>query len=191
MIMIIWRISGIRCDWNVNIWNGAIFSRLQLVKHTYLSLTMFIFGCRCTVLSHSKCCTPIRQTHLSRDGTVLLCVCDDASIWRWDRMRWTAGGGGGVNERVRGWMEGRMDGANVETHFVLELQLYAKSLYCNSSSDAIWRHWSDSTLGQVMAWCLMAPSHYLNQCWLISKKVQWHLSEDNFTQGTSAINRYT
>ena len=24
-----------------------------------------------------------------------------------------------------------------------------------------------STLVQVMAWCLMAPSHYLNQCWLI------------------------
>ena len=23
-----------------------------------------------------------------------------------------------------------------------------------------------STLVQVMAWCLMAPSHYLNQCWL-------------------------
>ena len=24
---------------------------------------------------------------------------------------------------------------------------------------------SGSTLAQVMAWCLMAPSHYLNQCW--------------------------
>ena len=26
---------------------------------------------------------------------------------------------------------------------------------------------SGSTLAQVMAYCLMAPSHYLNQCWLI------------------------
>ena len=25
---------------------------------------------------------------------------------------------------------------------------------------------SGSILAQVMAWCLMAPSHYLNQCWL-------------------------
>ena len=40
-------------------------------------------------------------------------------------------------------------------------------------SDAIWRHRSESTLDQVMACCLTAPSHYLNQCWLISK-VPWH-----------------
>ena len=31
-------------------------------------------------------------------------------------------------------------------------------------SDAIWRHKSGSTLAQVMACCLTAPSHYLNQC---------------------------
>ena len=34
-------------------------------------------------------------------------------------------------------------------------------------TDAIWRHRSGSTLAQVMACCLTAPSHYLNQCWLI------------------------
>ena len=34
-------------------------------------------------------------------------------------------------------------------------------------SDAIWRHGSWSTLVQVMVCCLTAPSHYLNQCWLI------------------------
>ena len=38
-------------------------------------------------------------------------------------------------------------------------------------SDAIWRHRSGSTLAQVMACCLTAPSHYLNQCWLIISKV--------------------
>ena len=38
-------------------------------------------------------------------------------------------------------------------------------------SDAIWRHRSGSTLAQVMACCLMAPSHYPNQCWLIISKV--------------------
>ena len=42
-------------------------------------------------------------------------------------------------------------------------------------SDAIWRHKSGSTLAQVMTCCLTAPSHYLNQCWLIISKVEWHL----------------
>ena len=32
-----------------------------------------------------------------------------------------------------------------------------------------------------MACCLMAPSHYLNQCWLIINKVSWHSCEGNFT----------
>ena len=55
--------------------------------------------------------------------------------------------------------------------------------------NAIWRHESTSTLVQVKARCLMAPSHYLNQCWLIISKVQWHSSEGNFTTDTSATNR--
>ena len=38
-------------------------------------------------------------------------------------------------------------------------------------SDTIWRHRSGSTLAQVMACCLTAPSHYLNQYWLIISKV--------------------
>ena len=49
-------------------------------------------------------------------------------------------------------------------------------------SDTIWRHKSGSTLAQVMACCLTTPSHYLNQCWLINSKVQWHSSECNFTR---------
>ena len=57
-------------------------------------------------------------------------------------------------------------------------------------SDTIWRHKSGSTLDQVMACCLMAPSHYLNQCWLIISKVQWHSSECNFTRDTSAISHW-
>ena len=31
---------------------------------------------------------------------------------------------------------------------------------------AMWHWWSLSTLVQAMAWCLTAPSHYMNQCWL-------------------------
>ena len=44
-------------------------------------------------------------------------------------------------------------------------------------SDVIWQQKSGSTLAQVMASCLTAPSHYLNQCWLIISKVLWYLSE--------------
>ena len=55
-------------------------------------------------------------------------------------------------------------------------------------SDAIWRHRSGSTLTQAMACCLMAPSHYLNQCWLFISDVHWHLSEGIFIIDTSAIN---
>ena len=41
------------------------------------------------------------------------------------------------------------------------------------SIDTIWRHGTGSTLAQVIACCLMAPSHCLNRCWLIISKVQW------------------
>ena len=45
-------------------------------------------------------------------------------------------------------------------------------------SDAIWghttRHRSGSTLAQVMACCLAAPSHYLTQCWLIIRESSDH-----------------
>ncbi|XP_053971344.1 polycomb protein EED-like isoform X2 [Hylaeus volcanicus] len=40
---------------------------------------------RCYSLQHPRCTVPIRQTSLSRDGSVLLCVCDDATVWRWNR----------------------------------------------------------------------------------------------------------
>ena len=57
-------------------------------------------------------------------------------------------------------------------------------------SDTIWRY--GSILAQVMACCLMAPSHYLNQCWHIIRlsKVQSHSSGNHFTQDTSAINHW-
>ena len=54
-------------------------------------------------------------------------------------------------------------------------------------SDAIW-HWrSWSTLVQVMACCLTAPSHYLNHCWLIIIMVQWCSCEGNFAWDIMAI----
>ena len=52
--------------------------------------------------------------------------------------------------------------------------------------DAIWWQRSGSTLAQVMACCLTATNHYLNQCWHIIM-VQWHSYEGSFTIDTSAI----
>ena len=62
------------------------------------------------------------------------------------------------------------------------------SAHSLGSGDAIWWQRSGTTLAQVMAWCLTAPSHYLNQCWLIISKVQWHSSDGNFIRDTSASN---
>ena len=44
-------------------------------------------------------------------------------------------------------------------------------------SNAIRQQGNESTLVQVMACCLTAPSHYLNQSWLIISMVLWHSSE--------------
>ena len=44
-------------------------------------------------------------------------------------------------------------------------------------SDAKWQSRSGSTLAQVMAHFLMAPSQYLNQCSLIISEVLWPSTE--------------
>ena len=50
-------------------------------------------------------------------------------------------------------------------------------------SDAMSQHKSGSTLAQVMACCLTAPSHYLNQCFHIinltlGNKIHWYLKQN-------------
>ena len=59
----------------------------------------------------------------------------------------------------------------------------------NSSwpSDTIWQQGSGSILAQVMACCLTAPCHYLNQCWLIISEVMWHSPEGNSTVNAQDI----
>ena len=54
-------------------------------------------------------------------------------------------------------------------------------------SDATWLQRSGSTLAQVMAWCLIAPSHYLNQSWPLMNEVLWHLPKNNFKAHTQDI----
>ena len=67
-------------------------------------------------------------------------------------------------------------------------QFIAHVVFREVSWETLFRHRSGSTLAQVMACCLTAPSHYLNQCWLIISKVQWHSSENNCTRDSSAPN---
>ena len=58
-----------------------------------------------------------------------------------------------------------------------KLKSYMISLNSLWPCDAIRQQGTESTLAQVMACCLKAPSNYLNQCWLIISKFLWHSSE--------------
>ena len=68
--------------------------------------------------------------------------------------------------------------------------LYPDTLEINSlwPCDAMWRQRTGSTLAQVMACCLTAPSHYLNQCCLLMNLVLWHPPENNYIGISQNIN---
>ena len=54
-------------------------------------------------------------------------------------------------------------------------------------SDATWQYKSGSTLAQVMVFCLTAPSHCLNHCWLLISEILWLEPKRNFTEKHRAI----
>ena len=54
--------------------------------------------------------------------------------------------------------------------------------------DAIWWHRSMSTLAHLMACCLTAPSHYMNQCWLIISHLLWYSPKSYFIGIAQDIN---
>ena len=47
--------------------------------------------------------------------------------------------------------------------------------------------WHPRILIQIIACCMMAPRHYLNQCCIIISKSLWHLPEGNFTGNAQDI----
>ena len=57
-------------------------------------------------------------------------------------------------------------------------------------SSATWQHRFGSTLVHVMACCLTATSHYLDQCWLLIREVLWLSPESNFKGTAKATFRY-
>ena len=64
------------------------------------------------------------------------------------------------------------------------------SVTCAKLIVASWCHRSGSTLGQVKACCLTAPSHYLNQYWLIFGDVKRYSLESDFTTSVHATILY-
>ena len=77
-------------------------------------------------------------------------------------------------------------GLKRKASFSFWCMMQQKHSYLNSlrPSDAIchWRSWSTLVKLHVMACCLMAPSHYLNQCWLIISEILRHSPEGNFAE---------
>ena len=74
-------------------------------------------------------------------------------------------------------------------YFIMFLKINSApgSPYCG----AIWWDRTWSTLAQVMACCLKAPSHYLNQCWFLISEVLWHSHESNFIASARTSIPYT
>ena len=96
-----------------------------------------------------------------------------------------------VNEAPHGgvWSIHFMKKTRVDTVKKQKKKKKVTAIYLNSlwPSNATWRHRSESTFAQLMTCCLMTPSHYLNQCWLIINEFQWQSPESNFARVTSAI----
>ena len=71
---------------------------------------------------------------------------------------------------------------------VSNLNVQFSTLYNSSWLEMPW--WDDrtwSTLGQVMACCLMASSHYPNQCCLVMSEVLYNSHEGNFMENAQYI----
>ena len=75
-----------------------------------------------------------------------------------------------------------------ETHPLVLIQRFNLPYIPLWPSVIISWHRSESTLAKVIACCLTAPSHYLNQCWILNNEILWHSLESNFKTSTEALN---
>ena len=67
--------------------------------------------------------------------------------------------------------------------FILSRPQYVNPLWPNAP---IWWHRPGSMLAQATVWCMMAPGHYLTQCWLLINEILWHSPEKIFTASPQA-----
>ena len=86
------------------------------------------------------------------------------------------------------WLVGPFWQDTINIWYVITYPYHNLCLNSLWPNDTIWGHISASTSPQVVACCLMAPSHYLNQCWLIISGVLWPSPKTYFTGSAQDIN---
>ena len=82
--------------------------------------------------------------------------------------------GGHISIEIAYWSFAILMSAKVNSKWLMFLHCQPSAYEGLLTHCGLWRQRSGSTLAQVMVCCLMAPSHYLNQCWLIISEVQCH-----------------
>ena len=73
----------------------------------------------------------------------------------------------------------------LSNHLIIIGSIKINSLW---PGDRIWHCWFWSTLVQVVACCLMAPSYYLKKYWLIIDRYLLNSPDNNFAGNTQDIN---
>ena len=151
----------------------------QMITRWLLLRNMYGFPIHMTLIDLHNCNPPSRltKTCLSfemRSVSWLLMT------WRRDEPghqgAWYSPGRPGILELLRLWGEILTIASNFGEHiYTVAAELIQCDVEIFNSpwpDDSIWWHRTGSTLAQVMACCLLAPSHYLSQCWLLISKVQ-------------------
>ena len=85
-----------------------------------------------------------------------------------------------------------MKSSSINSRVMFKWILKISPNHCGPS-DVILQQRSWPPLVQVMACCFMAPSHNLNQCWLMTNKAPWHSPKSYFTasdQATALYNKF-
>ena len=103
-------------------------------------------------------CDLLETNDLTANWTWKMCVCLFLSVSAyWNKPKL-------INKNIQGIL---LDLRESIMSFSKPNQQQHVLVYPSWPCDTIWQQRSWSTLVQVMAYCLKAPSHYLNQCWLI------------------------